>query len=224
MPTFTCRDCALEFSMPEAVLAKYPGWSPRQCMPCRAKAKGSAGGDTAGGAKPARRATSRPTATATQNLTLAEILERYHDGPQDGVFTDGGANPNPGPGGWGVVWARNGDVVAQRHGHAAQTTNNRMELTALIEAFKLVPPGESPTIYSDSELAVKTAMEWAKSWERAGWKRKTGPIKNLDLVKELWTLVKARPDLKAEWVAAHDGWRWNEYADSLAGAHARETL
>src|SRR5207247_905212 len=112
----------------------------------------------------------RPTATATQNLTVGEVLARYHDGPQDGVFTDGGAQPNPGAGGWGVVWVRGGDIVAQRHGHEPHATNNRMELTALIEALRLLPEDAEVIAYLDSELVVNTINKWAASWERAGWK------------------------------------------------------
>ncbi|MDQ3781422.1 MAG: ribonuclease HI, partial [Actinomycetota bacterium] len=104
--------------------------------------------------------------------------------PGDGVFTDGGASPNPGPGGWGAVYVVGDQVVAERHGHHAGTTNNRMELTALIEGAALVPPGVSTAVWSDSILAVRTINEWAAGWERNGWRRKTGPVENLDLVKQ----------------------------------------
>ena len=70
------------------------------------------------------------------------------------------------------------------------TTNNRMELTALIRGFDLIPEGTPAVAYTDSRLAVQTITEWAKGWERAGWKRKTGPIKNLDLVQELYAKHK----------------------------------
>ena len=158
------------------------------------------------------------------SLTLAEVQGRYTQGPQDGVFTDGGCSPNPGPGGWGVVHVKEGAIVVQKHGHAPDTTNNRMELTALIEAFSLLPVNESTTVYSDSNLCVQTVNQWAKSWERNGWKRKTGPIANLDLVQALWVLAKSRPNVKLEWIKAHNGWLWNEYADSLANAWCRREL
>ena len=74
-------------------------------------------------------------------------------------------------------------------------------------------------IYSDSQLCVKTVNEWAAGWEKRGWKRKTGPIKNLDLVRELWALAQARPGVKFKWIKAHDGSRWNEYADALASTY-----
>ena len=66
--------------------------------------------------------------------------------------------------------------------------------------------------------------EWAAGWENKGWKRKTGPIANLELVQELWALSKAHPKVKLEWVKAHNGWLWNEYADSLANAWNRSEL
>ena len=104
------------------------------------------------------------------------------------------------------------------------TTNNRMELVALIEAFRMVPEGRELTVYSDSDLCVKTVTQWAAGWEKRGWKRKGGPIKNLDLVQELFGLSRKRPELALEWVPGHSGWRWNEYADSLASAWRREEV
>ena len=157
-------------------------------------------------------------------LTLEQVLAKYSDGPQDGVFTDGGSAPNPGPGGWGAVYVVDGEVVEQTHGHDPATTNNRMELTALIRGCALVPEGTTATLYSDSNLAVQSMNSWAKGWERRGWKRKTGPVENLDLVKELYYLLQSRPELHLRWIRAHDGSRWNEYADSLANAWRRTEL
>ena len=155
---------------------------------------------------------------------MAEILERFHDGPMTGVFTDGSSVPNPGPGGWGAVYVIDNEIIGQDHGHDSDTTNNRMELLALIRGIDLVPNGESTIVYTDSRLAVQTINEWAKGWERAGWKRKTGPIKNLDLVKELYAKTNRRPEIKLQWVKAHAGNRWNEYADALSTAWQRTEL
>ena len=94
----------------------------------------------------------------------------------------------------------------------------------MIEALKLLPPDEATTVHSDSDLVVKTVNEWARSWEKNGWKRKTGPIANLELVQQLWAIAKERPNVRVKWVAAHDGARWNEYADSLSCAFARDEL
>jgi ribonuclease HI len=203
MPSFTCTTCGAAFTLPPDVLARYPGWVPKRCTRCR---KG-------GGAR---------RAPVEDNLTLREVLDRYTAGPQDGVFTDGSAVPNPGPGGWGAVYVRDGELVDQRHGHAPDTTNNRMELRALIEGFDLVPPDTPTVLYSDSRLVVDTVTQWAAGWARRGWTRKTGPVQNLDLVKEAYARAQERPDITVRWIKAHDGSRWNEYADALATAWMRE--
>jgi ribonuclease HI len=157
-------------------------------------------------------------------LTLREVRTKYSAGPTTGVFTDGSSIPNPGPGGWGFVHVIEGEIVAERHGHHPDTTNNRMELTALIEAYKHLPVDAVVTMHSDSNLCVQTVNQWAASWERQGWKRKTGPIANLELVKELYHEHKRHPKVKLIWVKAHNGWLWNEYADALSTAWMRGSL
>jgi ribonuclease HI len=144
------------------------------------------------------------------------LLDVPDDSPTSGVFTDGSAVPNPGPGGWGAVWVIDGQVQARASGRDPDTTNNRMELRALIEGAGLVPKGTPAVLWSDSNLAVRTVNEWAKGWKARGWKRKTGPVENLDLVKELYELLQDRPELEVRWIKAHVGHRWNEYADRLA--------
>ena len=155
-------------------------------------------------------------------LTPAEVLERHSSGPKAGIFTDGSCENNPGPGGWGFVVVENDAVVDERYGHVPDTTNNRMELQALIEAYKTLSADCKVSIYSDSQLCVNTINQWAQGWEKRGWKRKTGPIKNLELVKELYALAKAHPHVELEWIRAHDGAKWNEYADALATTYMRE--
>ncbi|MEM8710298.1 MAG: ribonuclease H [Planctomycetota bacterium] len=159
-----------------------------------------------------------------ENLTLAEVLKAYTQGPADGVFTDGSSVPNPGPGGWGAVWVKDGEVIEHRYGQASQTTNNRMELTALIEAFKLLPKDAAETVFTDSRLCVDTITKWAPNWRKRGWKKKSGEIKNLELIQELLPLYEAHPGCQLEWIAAHSGNRWNEYADSLSTAWMRDVL
>ena len=149
-------------------------------------------------------------------LTTEQVLERYASGPRSGVFTDGSCEGNPGPGGWGFVWVEGGEIVRERCGSDAATTNNRMELTALIEALRALPEDAEITVYSDSQLCVKTVNEWAAGWEQRGWRRKGGAIANLELVKELYALARSHPRVRIEWIRAHDGSRWNEYADALA--------
>jgi ribonuclease HI len=107
-------------------------------------------------------------------------------------------------------------IVEEAHGFGGETTNNRMELLALIRAADLVPEGEPATMFSDSNLAVRTINEWASGWEKRGWKRKGGPVENLDLVKQAYGIYRRRPELKVTWIKAHVGFKWNEYADELA--------
>jgi len=205
MPRFVCQVCGAPFELPPATLAKYPGWQPKYC-----RTHSPRGGSAA--------------AAREENLTLAEVLAKYASGPQTGVFTDGSSVPNPGRGGWGVVWVERGEVVAQRHGHEPHTTSNRMELTALIEAYRLLPADAELVLFTDSRLCVQTVNDWAPGWERKGWRKKGGPIKNLELVQELLALHRAHPACTLEWIASHAGHRWNEYADSLATAWLREAL
>jgi ribonuclease HI len=225
MPSYTCSSCGSGFSLPDHVVAKYPGWTPRTCRACR-DGSGDGGGGARGGGRPAsstgrRRGSAGPK---EENLPVGEVLARYSGGPDTGVFTDGSAHPNPGPGGWGAVYVIDGEIIDQAHGHHPDTTNNRMELTALIAGYDLVPDGQATTVYTDSRLCVDTITKWAKGWEARGWKRKTGPIQNLDLVRELYARAVARPEITLEWIAAHSGARWNEYADSLSTAYRREEL
>ncbi len=192
MPEFTCRDCGDEFSLPQSVLDRYPGWVPKQCRNCR---------------------DSKPAPSRTQSPGTD---------PTTGVFTDGSSVPNPGPGGWGVVYVVDDEIVAERWGHDPDTTNNRMELTALLEALEVVPSGTPMTVYSDSNLAVRTITEWASGWEKRGWKRKSGPVENLDLVKKVYRGYRDRPELKLQWIKAHVGFKWNEHADELAARWRQE--
>jgi len=201
MVRLVCESCERDFTVPAAAVAKYPGWKPKKCVHCRKSAADSG--------------------TREENLTTADVLNKYTAGPGSGVFTDGSADPNPGPGGWGAVYVVNGTIVAEQHGHHPRTTNNRMELSALIAACRMVPRGERAVIHTDSELCVKTITIWAKAWKAKGWKKKGGEIKNLDLVQELYDVFHSHPGLTLQWIKAHAGNRWNEYADSLATAYRR---
>ena len=84
------------------------------------------------------------------------------------IFTDGACRGNPGPGGWGAVLTA-GDHVKEIKGAEQETTNNRMELRALIEAFRALPDDRDLVVHSDSQLCVNTINEWAVGWERRGW-------------------------------------------------------
>jgi ribonuclease HI len=216
VPSFACQTCGKEFTVPDATLAKYPGWQPKVCLSCKKQ-----GPQSAPKKKSPARSTRSSQGSREENLSVAEVLAKYTSGPIDGVFTDGAAEPNPGAGGWGAVYVAEDKVVAERWGHEPHTTNNRMELSALISGCALVPEGIKAVLYTDSQLCVSTINEWAKSWEARGWKRKGGEIKNLELVQELYAIFRRRPELELRWIAAHSGNRWNEYADALATAYRR---
>ena len=205
MDTLTCAECGAVFSLSEDVLKRFPRWKPKLCLGCYKRAK------------------PRPEL----NSTTEEVLDRFADGPDTGLFTDGSCEENPGgAGGWGAVKVVRGEVVDQKHGHAEVTTSNRMELTAVIEALRMLAPGEDLTVRTDSKYCLNVATKWASSWKRNGWTRgkKREPVENLDLVKELQELMEARPQARVEWVRGHDGSRWNEYADSLSTAYTRNRL
>lgn len=213
--TATCTACGASFGVPDELRDRYPGWTPSRCRACHNSERSSA-------TRPAR----APSSTGRRGggagaLTTSEVLETYTGGPLSGVFTDGSADPNPGPGGWGAVYVHDDQIVDEAHGHEPDTTNNRMELTALIAGFDLVPDGHPATVYSDSNYCVRMINEWAAGWERNNWRRKSGPVKNLDLVTVLYERAKARPELTLRWIKAHDGSRWNEYADALSVAYRR---
>jgi len=220
VPRFECQVCGVKFEVGQAALDKYPGWRPKYCRDHSPKRK------AAGSATPKRVARGSNPAGGSkreERLTPSEVLAKYAGGPQAGVFTDGSSIPNPGPGGWGMVWVEDGRIRAEKNGHERRTTNNRMELTALIEAYRALPTDARITVYTDSRLCVDTITKWAPGWERNGWKRKGPPLKNLDLVKVLLALYRVHPGCPLEWLAAHSGYRWNEYADSLATAWIRAT-
>lgn len=226
MPKFSCQVCAAEFQVPQAALDKYPGWQPKYCREhSPQRGKGGGGGGSGGAVSKRRSSGGRKKRSGgrqrEENLTVAQVLAKYDGGPVTGVFTDGSSIPNPGPGGWGMVWVADGEILGEECGAEQATTNNRMELTALVAAYRLLPTDAATTVFTDSRLCVDTITKWAPGWERKGWQRKGAPLKNLDLVKELLRLYRAHPDCPLEWIAAHSGYRWNEYADALATAWMR---
>ncbi|MGH8873221.1 MAG: ribonuclease H family protein [Acidimicrobiia bacterium] len=214
---FTCQTCGREFEVRQEVLDRYPGWAPRECLQCRdngARPAASAGGPS--------RASAPVSRTKSRDLTVAEVLASFTDGPDTGVFTDGASEGNPGPGGWGAVYVLGGEVVDEAHGSDPHTTNNKMELTALIAGLRMVPLDSKIDVYTDSQLIVNIVTKWADGWEARGWtKKSSGPIANLDLVKEAHSLYKQRPGVRLRWIKAHSGYRWNEYADALATSYRR---
>jgi ribonuclease HI len=161
--------------------------------------------------------------TKSRDLTIAEVLDAFTEGPDSGVFTDGASEGNPGPGGWGAVFVVDGGVVDEARGSEPHTTNNQMELTALIAGLRMIPPAATIDVYTDSELIVNIVTKWASGWEARGWTKKSpGPIANLELVKEAYALARQRPGARIQWIKAHSGYRWNEYADALATSYRRQ--
>lgn len=130
------------------------------------------------------------------------------------LWTDGSASPNPGPGGFAVIEVTSGGKKPVALGRDKDTTNIRMEGCALIAAIKYA--GEDGCeIHTDSEFWINVLTKWAAGWQANGWKKKTGPIKNLDLVQELYELYTAH-DVKLVWEKGHDGIEFNEMADEWA--------
>lgn len=137
------------------------------------------------------------------------------------VYTDGGASPNPGPGGWGVVLLRPGAEPEELAGGEALTTNNRMELVAAIRALEALAPGEAANLHVDSQYVRQGITAWLPAWVRRGWRKADGkPVENEDLWRRLWALASGRR-LDWRWVRGHAGNRWNERADRLAAAEIR---
>lgn len=131
------------------------------------------------------------------------------------LWTDGSASPNPGPGGFAVIY----DGKPVRLGREESSTNIRMEGAAMRAAMQFLD-GEEGEIYSDSEFWINVLTKWAPIWQKNGWKKKTGSIKNLNLVKELYGIY-CDSKVKLNWVKGHDGIEMNELTDFWANK-ARE--
>ncbi len=135
--------------------------------------------------------------------------------PQVTIYTDGACKGNPGPGGWGA-WLSSGGHDKELFGGERETTNNRMELTAPIEALASLKRSCDVVIYLDSEYVRKGITEWIMNWQRRGWKTADGkPVKNADLWQRLDALRKLHR-VEWRWVKGHAGDPGNERADMLA--------
>lgn len=133
------------------------------------------------------------------------------------IYTDGACSGNPGPGGWGVL-LRKGTAETELCGGEPATTNNRMELLAVIEALQSLTQPVQVRVYTDSQYVQKGISEWIHSWKRRGWKTAgKEPVKNEDLWRRLDALA-AIHSLEWHWVRGHNGHPENERADALARA------
>ncbi|MCF8178146.1 MAG: ribonuclease HI [Sulfuritalea sp.] len=131
------------------------------------------------------------------------------------IFTDGACSGNPGPGGWGAI-LRKGDTEKELFGGEALTTNNRMEMTAVIEALRALKGTVQARVHTDSQYVQKGISEWIHGWKRRGWKTSNKePVKNEDLWRELDRLA-ALHSIEWIWVKGHAGHVENERADVLA--------
>lgn len=139
------------------------------------------------------------------------------------IYTDGSCKGNPGPGGWGVV-LRSGDKEKLMHGGETLTTNNRMEMKAVIEALKALKMACHVSIYTDSKYVMQGVTEWMGGWKARGWKT-TGkdPVKNVDLWQEIDDLLGLH-EISWHWVKGHAGHPGNELADALANKGVEEHL
>jgi ribonuclease HI len=142
--------------------------------------------------------------------------------PEVAIWTDGGCKPNPGPGGWGAV-LRYGEHERELSGAAPASTNNRMELTAAIEALSALKRPSRVTVHTDSLYLRDGITRWMTGWVRKGFRTAARePVKNIDLWQALLAAM-APHQVQWEWVRGHAGDAMNERADRLATA-ARESL
>lgn len=131
------------------------------------------------------------------------------------IYTDGACSGNPGPGGWAAI-ILGGESPKELSGGENQTTNNRMEMTAVIKALAQMPEGQKLTLYTDSVYVKDGITRWIKGWKRNGWKTaQKKPVKNQDLWQVLDKETQ-RLSVTWQWVKGHDGNEWNERADLLA--------
>jgi ribonuclease HI len=131
------------------------------------------------------------------------------------IFTDGACSGNPGPGGWGAI-LRSGAHEKELYGGEADTTNNRMELLAVIRALETLKRPVKARVHTDSQYVQKGISEWIHGWKARGWKTAAKqPVKNADLWRAL-DAVQAGHDIQWVWVKGHAGHVENERADALA--------
>ncbi len=133
------------------------------------------------------------------------------------IYTDGGCEPNPGPGGWAAILIY-GNHRREISGAEPRTTNNRMELTAAIRALEALKEPCRVRLFTDSEYLKRGITEWMPNWKQYNWTRKKKPLKNVDLWKQLDAAIQ-RHDVQWHWIRGHAGIKENERCDELA-AHA----
>ena len=145
--------------------------------------------------------------------------------PSVTIYTDGACKGNPGPGGWGVL-LQSGEVRKELFGGELNTTNNRMEIMAVIEALSALKRPCHITFYLDSEYVRKGITEWIAGWKARGWRTAAkAPVKNVDLWQRLDALVAGSGHrIDWRWVRGHAGDPGNERADALANRGVEQVL
>lgn len=138
------------------------------------------------------------------------------------IYTDGGCDPNPGPGGWAALIIEDGKR-REIYGAEPHSTNNRMELTAAIEALKSIKTPARVTIFTDSQYLQKGISEWMPKWLAKNWRGSNGPVANQDLWKELLA-VSSQHHVKWHWLRGHAGSAENERVDYLCSAARKELI
>ena len=131
------------------------------------------------------------------------------------IYTDGACSGNPGPGGWGAILCWN-DHEKELSGGEVETTNNRMEMLAVIRGLEALKKASAVTIYTDSKYVQQGADEWLEGWKARGWKSATKkPVKNQDLWEQIDSLLQ-KHSVTFVWVKGHAGHEMNERVDKLA--------
>jgi len=134
--------------------------------------------------------------------------------PKVTIYTDGACSGNPGPGGWAALLLYK-NREKELKGSETDTTNNRMELTAAVQALKALTKPCQVDFYTDSEYLRRGITEWLDGWKARNWRRKKGQLKNIDLWKALDTALQNH-EINWHWVRGHAGDRFNERVDRLA--------
>jgi len=159
--------------------------------------------------------TALPKTMQPKDPTILEIIEKTEGTPGVTIYTDGACKGNPGPGGWGAVFLLE-DLSEDLYGGEAQTTNNRMEMMAVIKALEALPKSCKVDLYTDSMYVRDGLNAWMPNWKKNGWMTADKkPVKNKDLWQEM-DLLQQKHIITWHWVRGHSGNVHNERADDLA--------
>ena len=138
------------------------------------------------------------------------------------IYTDGACSGNPGPGGWGAILRWNGHEK-ELSGGEGETTNNRMEMMAVIKGLEALKKNSTVTLYTDSKYVQQGVDEWLEGWKARGWKSASKkPVKNQDLWEQIDSLIQQH-SVEFIWVKGHSGHEFNERVDKLAVAAIPKT-